>query len=119
MINAFEVYLFMEASSFALALALLAVGLVLYASAASMVKYTEAPYGEVPSFKKEQNAVKLAIVLGFTAIMIPSKQTMAAMYILPKLTSKEFVEPVTAEAKEIYQLLKKALKEHADGPDTP
>lgn len=44
------------------------------------------------------------------ATALPSSRTAAAMILIPKLTSPAVLEPVGAEAKELYQLAKGALK---------
>lgn len=54
-----------------------------------------------------------AALCGLTATFLPSSKTAAAMIIVPALTSEEVVEPVAAEAKELYQLAKEALREVA------
>ena len=44
------------------------------------------------------------------ATLLPSSRTAAAMIVVPAFTSKEVVEPVAGEAKELYNLAKEALK---------
>lgn len=53
--------------------------------------------------------------LAFSAALVPSTQTMAAMLILPKITQPEIVEPVSAELEDLYRLAKDALKSAAGG----
>jgi hypothetical protein len=110
MISPIEVYLFMQVSNLAFGLLFIGVGVGVVGVVQSIA--IEAEYGSKDKcFKKPKRNLKIAAGIILFVSLIPSRETIAAMYILPKLTSPEFVEPATAEAKELYDLLKKALKE--------
>lgn len=47
---------------------------------------------------------------------LPSSKTMAAMILVPALTSKEVTEPLSREAGELYGLAKDALRSIAEKP---
>lgn len=59
-----------------------------------------------------------ALCVAATAFL-PSTQTAAAMILVPALTSKEITEPVGAEAKELYNLLKRGLTKYVDDGQAP
>ena len=46
----------------------------------------------------------------------PSSNTMAAMIVLPAITSSEVLGPLGAEAKELYSMAKQALKDAVAQP---
>lgn len=58
----------------------------------------------------------VAALMGVVWTLIPDSKTLAAMYILPAMTSDAVIEPVSAEARELYTLAKKALNKIADEP---
>jgi hypothetical protein len=108
--NAFEVYLFMQLSSIAIGLLFIGIGFAFMGGAQAIAIDIEYKVKD-KCFKKPKRNLQIATIIILFVSLIPSRETIAAMYILPKITSQEFVEPATAEAKELYELLKKALKE--------
>jgi hypothetical protein len=56
----------------------------------------------------------LGALLLAARVFLPSSQTAAAMFLVPKLTSPEVLEPVGAEARELYALAKKAIRNLAE-----
>lgn len=109
--SAWEVYLFMQIESIALGLLLVSFSLALYAGARHLTYYAD--YVDVRT-KPSLKVAGVALVMFSIAFLLPSQKTIAAMYLLPKLTSDEVAEPLTAEAKEIYGLLKDALKKMSE-----
>ena len=108
MISAWEVYLFMQSSNIATGILLLSIGLLVGALAHAIVietNYTESK----KDYSVPKRNIKISVAIFLFALLIPSRETIAAMYIVPKLTSKEFIEPVTKEAKELYDVFKKSL----------
>jgi hypothetical protein len=61
--------------------------------------------------------IACAVTLLLAAIAAPSSRTAAAMILVPKLTSPEVMQPIGAEAKELYQLAKGALRNLAAKPE--
>lgn len=55
----------------------------------------------------------LWLPLPLTATFLPSSKTAAAMILIPKLTSPEVLQPAGAEARELYDLAKQALRKVA------
>lgn len=58
--------------------------------------------------------VFIALAIGAANSFIPSTKVAAAMFILPRLTSDQVIEPVGKEARELYDLAKKALTKLAE-----
>ena len=58
------------------------------------------------AFKAAASFVFFLLATGLT----PTSRTAAAMILVPKLTSPEVLQPVGAEAKELYGLAKDALR---------
>jgi len=110
MISAWEVYLFMQISNIAFATILISIWFILGACIHAMI--IESEYGvEHKDYSRPKRFVKIGVVVFFVGILIPTRETIAAMYIVPKLTSKEFIVPVTKEAKELYDLFKESLRD--------
>ncbi len=57
-----------------------------------------------------------AMFCAIAATFLPSSKTAAAMILVPALTLDQVIEPVSAEALELYALAKKALTKLADEP---
>lgn len=111
--SALLVYLVLQANTIILVLAIVGGVLLIAAFMVSMESNFKESDALTQRWKKFLGAA--VATLAVTAL-IPSTSTMAAMYILPKLTSPEVVEPVSREAKELYSLAKKALANVAKEP---
>lgn len=120
MITAFEVYLVMQLDRISngltgliAAFIILAVILALFGA---MVRdmHTEGTDTYETGKKMHQAIPKigasLVVLIGVNALL-PSSKTAAAMILLPAITSKEVIEPIAGEAKELYGLAKQALKD--------
>lgn len=130
MITPFEVYLVMQLNAFsgffhfvgALVLALIAV----IAFNASMNRgeyarqYDKEAFAEAGlKLKKMPKYAIIPLVFFFIGTAIPSSKTAAAMIILPALTSKEVIDPLAKEGKELYALAKQALRDAVDAKPEP
>lgn len=113
MISAWEVYLFMQAESVTIGLILISIAIAVTAGVQAMHIDLSSRNSE-GDFSAPKRKLWTATILFSVAAFIPSRETIAAMYIVPKLTSNEVVEPVTKEAKELYGLFKDALIDLAD-----
>jgi hypothetical protein len=51
-------------------------------------------------------------------ILMPSTKTIAAMIVLPKITSPQAIDTMSKESRDIYDLAKKALTKLADDKPT-
>lgn len=113
MISAWQVYLFMQAESICIWLILISIAIAFVAGFQAMhIDMNSNGLGK--DFSRPRRKLWIAAILFSIAAFIPSRETIAAMYIVPKLTSNEVVEPVTKEAKELYGLFKDALIDLAD-----
>ncbi len=125
--TAFEVYLVMQADEFRSYLTcvgallfitmvgMFVVGVALYVTDTSRMDGDPAP--EDWGIKSGLKCLYLLFTMWLFISMIPDSKTLAAMYVVPAITSKEFVEPIGEEAKEVYELAKKALKNLAEDKD--
>jgi len=68
---------------------------------------------EISLVKASKKMLWVSLPLISLATLLPNSRTAAAMIVVPALTSKEVVEPVAGEAKELYDLAKEALKNMA------
>jgi hypothetical protein len=107
MINAFQVYLMMQANSISIMLALACIA-TLIAALALMISESSR-YDDREDYTAAKKATKWGIIFLVLAGLMPSTKTLALMYVLPKITSKEVTEPLGAEAKELYSIAKQAL----------
>lgn len=105
----FEVYLVMQASSvktgFLLVGGLTSACSLLVMSICAMDGAEESTWA---ACKRYCGAGVLGFLMGF---IVPSTQTVAAMYVLPTVTSEKW----QTEAADIYSLAKKALQESLTG----
>lgn len=134
MISPFEVYVVMQLDSISNGLAALtfitgSLGVVIGAYGALELSSSKS-CPELDISKREAataafllpKARKLLVAATFLCLLlsfIPSSKTAAAMILVPALTSKEVIEPVGAEAKELYNLLKRGLTEYVDNGQAP
>ncbi len=115
MVSAFEVYLVLQLDSIGTAafvafLVLLALILIPRINDTMLDRKTR-PYNKT--------LVAAAVLCFITSALLPSSKTAAAMIIVPALTSKGVVEPLTAEAKDLYALAKGALKKVVEAAPEP
>ena len=59
-------------------------------------------------------AFMVAPLVLFIGVMAPSTKTIAAMIVLPKITSPQAIDTVSKESRDIYELAKKALANLAE-----
>jgi hypothetical protein len=146
MVSAFEVYLVLQLNTILTVLYILA-GVLSSGAAVLFVVWlvnhnnctTEAAYdaygrklgGYSEEYKAKYdaywNSIKAvlkklsiaAVVTTLLSITVPSSQTAAAMIIVPALTSKDVVQPLTDEAKDLYALAKGALKKVIEADPEP
>ena len=70
--------------------------------------------------KLAKRLIPVAILLASIAFLLPSSKTIAAMIVLPKITSPQAIDTVSKESRDIYELAKKALANlAADKPAEP
>jgi hypothetical protein len=70
--------------------------------------------------KYAKRLIPIAMVLATAAFLVPSPKTIAAMIVLPKITSPQAIDTMSKESRDIYDLAKKALTKLADDkPATP
>lgn len=112
MIDAWDIYWVMQLDAIRFAL----FGVTFWASAMiiglGMMSFGEAVWDEekdrVRPWVKRLTAVAIA---GFVAgVFVPKSQTVAAMIVLPAITSDAVVQTVAPEARELYELAKDALR---------
>lgn len=119
--TAFEVYLVMQADEFKSYLT--CVGALLFFTMVGMFVVGVAlrtdgdPEPEDWGVKSGLKCLYMLFTMLLFISMIPDSKTLAAMYVVPAITSKEFVEPIGEEAKAVYGLAKKALKNLAEDKD--
>lgn len=58
-----------------------------------------------------KRVIGVATVAAVIATFLPDSKTMAAMLVIPALTSQQTLEVVEPEAREVYELAKDALRE--------
>jgi len=77
----------------------------------SVAAFVWAEVDEVP--KKMFSFVFAGVGFLVVGSLIPSSKTLAAMIVLPAITSEEVVSIIKPEAKELYELTKDALRSMA------
>jgi hypothetical protein len=130
MVSPFEVYLVMQLDSINALFGLLAGASALLAGGWLFIVAMSTDFDFQAS--KEEKKVRLDAAKKFSfrtflfgvaclvaAAFLPSTKTAAAMILIPALTSKEVVEPVATEAKELYGLAKEALRGLAERKPEP
>ena len=110
MISAWEVYLFMQVNNVIIGLALFSTGFLIVSLSQSIDIASERT-ADTKDFSRPKRNVFIASIFMVVTMIIPSRETIAAMYIVPKLTSNEVIEPATKEAKELYGIFKNTLIE--------
>lgn len=135
MISAFEVYLVLQldvirmlffilgllttiATVMLLVVGVVTIGSYTYEASRSpdLKREHDEYYARFKTFGKRLSIPAVLCVL--IATFIPGSKTAAAMIIVPALTSKDVVEPLTAEAKDLYALAKSALTKVVEAPPT-
>ena len=114
MVSPFEVYLVMQLDSFVTLLAVAGALSILGGGFALIEANTS--FGNKEWAAPARKVILSGIAAAFLAAIIPSSKTAAAMIVIPALTSADVVEPVGREAREVYALAKKALRNLADEP---
>lgn len=119
----FLVYLLFQADSIramfaAFAFILGGIGLIfLIASFESICSWDDKEVLAQSKIDRARHARRLipaAIVLAIVAFLVPSPKTIAAMIVLPKITTPQAIDTMSKESRDIYDLAKKALANLAD-----
>ncbi len=110
MVSAWDVYLVMQLDSvfWLLTLFCFILGMMTIACAIGWADSGE-PDKTMFGARAKRAAYGLSAMMAVAAIL-PSSRTAAAMILIPKLTSPEVTEPVGKEAKELYGLVKQAIR---------
>lgn len=105
--NAFIVYLMLQSHNISFALGCFGwIYIVVYVGT-TIVCYIESaatPPWVSPIYHK------LSIAALLISVLVPSKETIAAMIVLPSITNNESIAYISNESKEIYLLAKDALR---------
>lgn len=118
----FEVYLLMMADSVraSLAFVTIACGLVFIGSLIAFGMASDSYCGSEPIARAIAPWPKRLLVLGVAALVIntfvPGTKTLAAMYVLPKLTTPHALDTMSKDGQQLYDLTIAALK-HMAGED--
>lgn len=120
MIDAWDVYWVMQLDSIGTLLLMLAIisivaGILVSAISACIVYFDENDAFR-PGLRFGARCLTAGIVVAMVNAVLPSSKTAAAMIVLPALTSDQVVEPLTAEARELYGLAKQALTNLSEQP---
>lgn len=112
MISAFETYLLFQLDSVVTTLAILSMiggGVMLFMTLFCILELDEEKNQEfAKTSKRSWQALAAMITL---ATFVPDSKTVAAMIVLPAITDDKVIETVTPEAREVYDLAKKALRQ--------
>lgn len=109
MISSFEVYLVMQLDTVIKVLVSLSIISALLCMPVIVISLTS---GYTSTYvKKLGRWVMVTFLLSTTLCsFLPSSKTAAAMIILPKITSSENINALSVEAREMYSIVKDALK---------
>src|SRR6185312_11361876 len=110
----FLVYLLFQADSISSALTLIAVVAGIAFCIAVPIKAAakcdmDTDEGAALAYKMSRFAIWVCPFLIAAGIFMPSTKTIAAMIVLPKITSPQAIDTVSKESRDIYELAKKAL----------
>lgn len=104
--TAFEVYLIMQADTLSAAAGLVAVGF-----AALTIPALDLHVEEGVSWKAPVTTFAVAVLAFLFWLLMPNTKTLAAMYVIPAVTSEHAVEKIAPEVREVWELAKDALRE--------
>ena len=115
----FLVYLLFQADSISVALVVIAtfagmafcIALPVKAAAKSDMDKDD---GAMLAYKISRAAIWVCPLLIAAGIFMPTSKTIAAMIVLPKITSPQALDTMGKESRDIYELAKKALANLAD-----
>ena len=110
MISAWQIYLVMQLDNITSAATIIGTIVGGTGAATILLGYM---VEEISLVKASKKMLWVSLPLISLATLLPNSRTAAAMIVVPALTSKEVVEPVAGEAKELYDLAKEALKNMA------
>lgn len=115
-INPLLVYLVLQMDSFNVCAALLAVISLL--AAGVCLGAGEGSHGEEEKawYRRSYRFGVTSIIAFLLMILLPSTRTLAAMIVVPALTTPSVTEPLSREAGELYSLAKQALERAAEAP---
>jgi len=113
------VYLLFQADTISSALALIAVLSSMIFIIAIFIKPAaksdmDTDQGAALAYKMCRIAIWVCPFLIGAGILMPSTKTIAAMIVLPKITSPQAIDTMSKESRDIYDLAKKALTKLAD-----
>jgi hypothetical protein len=125
MVSAWDVYWVMQLDAIGTTAFVVALLGLLAGGVGSLIHYG-ASTGENDFDKATARATKVfrgvffvGVVALMTCAFLPSSKTAAAMILVPALTSEQVIEPVGAEARELYALAKQALTNIAQPKPEP
>lgn len=112
MISASEVYWVMQADT--LISILIPIAFITALSGATVIICSILGVDGVPqeAFRKQTgwNLLLVSLTCALLIAFIPNSKTLAAMVLLPTITSDKVIDTISPEAKELYGLTKDALK---------
>lgn len=113
MLSSFDIYLVMQLDAIVNFFVVVGgVGISLCVALCWFKFFVDGEFQE--TFKAVRPYAVVSILCVVASTFIPTSKTAAAMILLPALTSDQFVEPLTAEAKDLYKLAKQALQNVAE-----
>lgn len=115
----FLVYLLFQADSISAALVCIAVAAGMVLCIAVPVKWAAKPHvnedeSAAIAYKASRVAIWICPIFVAAATFMPTSKTIAAMIVLPKITSPQALDTMGKESRDIYELAKKALANLAD-----
>ena len=123
----FLVYLLFQASSIsamfaAFALALGVTGLIFFVASFEQICSWDdkevLAQSKINRAKYAKRLMPAAAALAVIAFLAPSPKTIAAMIVLPKITSPQAIDTMSKQSRDIYDWAKKALTKLADDKPT-
>lgn len=111
MVTPFEVYVVMQLDT--VIVSAFVFGMLLFIVGAFYVAVGSEDYSR-GMFWAGVVSFALGILCILAGTFLPSTKTAAAMIVLPAITSEEVVAPVSAEARELYDLAKQAIRKAVD-----
>lgn len=105
LVSAWQVYFVMQADTLRFV-----VGFLAFAASVSSVPMLVEGTAENDLRKWGRRLLAAGVTALFLFAVAPSTKTLAAMIVIPALTSDAVIAPLSAEAREIYDLAKRGLQ---------
>ena len=109
MISAWQVYLVMQLDRIGTLLAIVAIASIL-GFLFVCVFVEDQPSNDERARKALKSFALVSAIFAPLWIVVPSSKTVAAMIVLPAITSDRAIETIAPEARELYELAKEALR---------